>query len=233
MEQLEALPVCSITGKEVLDDTVARTNQGAGTCVGRPFPQIMVKIIEISGSPLASMREARELPRGEIGEIVVRGPVVTREYFRQPEATRAAKIPDDDGFWHRMGDVGYLDEEGALWFCGRKVHIVETAQGRLFTDCCEAIFNEHPRIYRTALVGVGDKPSQRPVIVAEPESGRFPRVRSDVARLIEELRALALSNPLTQHIESFLLHPSLPVDTRHNVKISREKLATWADKQLR
>ena len=229
----ESLPVCSISGREVIRETAPKTRTGAGTCVGKPFPRMELKIIDITHGPIQHLERIRELPPHEIGEILVSGPVVTREYYRQPEATLLAKIPDGDRFWHRMGDVGYLDEQGRLWFCGRKAHVVETEHGRMFTICCEAIFNQHPRIFRSALVGVGEKPDQRPVIIAEPEAGQFPRTTEDQRALQAELRQLALANPLTQHIETILFHPSLPVDIRHNVKIFREKLAPWAEKQLR
>jgi acyl-CoA synthetase (AMP-forming)/AMP-acid ligase II len=228
----ESLPICSISGREVLTQTAAKTRAGAGTCVGRPFPRIRVKIIAITEGPIANLADVRELPSGEIGEIIVQGPVVTREYYRQPDATRAAKISDGPTFWHRMGDVGYLDEAGALWFCGRKAHLVETPQGRLFTICCEAIFNNHPEVFRCALVGIGEKPGQRPVIVVERADGALPAA-SARERFHAELRELARGNPLTRDIESFLCHPALPVDIRHNVKIFRERLAPWAAKQLR
>ena len=222
----EALPVSSITATEVLTRTAAMTRQGAGTCVGRPFPTIRLKIIEIVAGPIRSLAESRELPAGEIGEIIVQGAVVTREYFRQPEATAAAKIPDGDSFWHRMGDVGYLDEAGALWFCGRKSQIVETVEGRMFTDCVEPIFNAHPRVARCALVGIGPRPRQTSAIVVELESGPA----SDA--LGRELRELANTNPNTRSIERFLFYPeSLPVDVRHNTKINREQLAEWAERQ--
>jgi acyl-CoA synthetase (AMP-forming)/AMP-acid ligase II len=139
-----------------------------------------------------------------------------------------AKISDPPGFWHRIGDVGYLDEAGLLWFCGRKAHIVETAQGRMFSVCCEAIFNEHTDVYRTALVGLGSKPRQRPAIVVEPEQGRFPVAQADRDNLREELLDLAAGHELTRQIATVLFHESLPVDTRHNVKINREALAEWA-----
>jgi olefin beta-lactone synthetase len=222
----EALPVSSITATEVLTRTAEMTGQGAGTCVGRPFPTMRLKIIEVAEGPIRSMAEVHELPAGEIGEIIVQGAVVTREYFRRPEATAAAKIPDGEAFWHRMGDVGYLDPSGSLWFCGRKSHIVETGEGRMFTDCVEPIFNSHPRVARCALVGVGQKPRQTPVIVVELESG----LRSDA--LVGELRQLAGSHANTQRIERFLFYPdSLPVDVRHNTKIIREQLAEWAARQ--
>jgi acyl-CoA synthetase (AMP-forming)/AMP-acid ligase II len=246
----EALPVSSISATEVLAQTAAKTRQGAGTCVGRPFPAIRLKIIQIAADAIESLAGARELPPGEIGEIIVQGEVVTREYFRRPEATAAAKIRDGERFWHRMGDVGYVDEAGCLWFCGRKSQIVETTDGPMFTDCVEPIFNDHPRVARCALVGIGSKPRQTPVIVVELEMegaiGRLPdsdRAATKAARrraciqaavgvVIAELRELAKGNANTRTIERFLLYPdSLPVDVRHNTKINREQLAEWASRQ--
>lgn len=220
----EALPVASIGAAEVLNETSAQSRTGAGTCVGRPFRDVEIKIIKIADGLVSSLAEAKELPIRSIGEIIVRSPSATREYFRRPRETALAKVADGDGFWHRMGDVGYLDETGRLWFCGRKAHVVETSQGRMFSVCCEAIFNEHPDVYRSALVGVGPKGQQKPVIIVELEGFR--------GRIDAELRKLALANPLTEQIETFLDHPNFPVDVRHNIKIDRERLARWAAKKL-
>ncbi len=228
----ESLPVASIGGREVLERTAPRTRTGGGTCVGRVFDGIQVKILEITEGAIASMEKASELPPGEIGEIVVSGPSVTREYFQRPEATKLAKIPDGDRFWHRIGDVGYFDDEGLLWFCGRKAHIVETAEGRMFSVCCEAIFENHPDVYRAALVGLGPAPDQKPVIVIEPEPGRSPKSAAERERFTKELLDLGRGSPLTTRVETVLFHESLPVDTRHNVKIQRETLAVWAAGRL-
>ncbi len=228
----ESLPVASIGGAEVLHRTASQTSQGAGTCVGKCFPNVDVKIIEITDGPINSIADASELPVGEIGEIIVRSPSVTREYFQRPEATQLAKISDGNRFWHRIGDVGYFDNEQQLWFCGRKAHIVEVQGERLFSVRCEAIYNEHPKIYRCALVGIGDKPNQRPAIVAEPESGNFPESEVEEKALRAELLAMGAANPLTEQIHDILFHRSLPVDTRHNVKINREALAIWAAPKL-
>lgn len=232
----ESLPIASISGREVLGETAALWRVGKGTCVGKLFPQVRVKIVAITTGPIRNMSETTELPIGQIGEILVQAPSTTREYFRLPEATCNAKIEDESassttGFWHRMGDVGYLDEQGRLWFCGRKAHLVETPQGRLFTIPCEAIFNQHPRVYRSALVGVGPRP-QQPVIIVEPEQGQFPETPAAEAAFREELAALGRASRLTETIESILFHRSLPVDIRHNVKIFREKLGPWAEEQL-
>lgn len=235
----ESLPVASNSGRVVLEETAARSARGEGTCVGTLFPRVWLRIIEITEGPIADVSETKELPPGEIGEIIVKAPSTTREYFRRDDATAAAKIADTreqpDGFWHRMGDVGWLDDQQRLWFCGRKAHIVETAAGRMFTIPCEAIFNEHAKIFRSALVGIGERPHQQPVLIAEPEAGCWPASPADEKTLREELFALGQASPLTDRIEigRILFHRSLPVDIRHNVKIFREKLAPWAAEQLR
>ena len=137
-------------------------------------------------------------------------------------ATRAAKIADGDTFWHRMGDVGYMDEDGRLWFCGRKSHRVQTAEGTLYTIPCEAIFNTHVQVKRSALVGVGKPGQQTPVIVIETEGSVDQKI------LTEELLALGAAHNVTQTIRQVKYHPAFPVDIRHNAKINREQLTKWA-----
>lgn len=231
----ECLPVAAIGGREVLAKTASKTAEGAGTCVGDVFDQMSVKIIKVNFEPISEIQNAEETPNGEIGEIIVRGPVATREYFQRPDGTALAKINDqtENTFWHRMGDVGYIDGDGRLWFCGRKAHIVFTENGPLYSVRSEAIFNQHPEIYRSALVGIGDRQSnsQRPVIVCEPEAGQFPKSAKAKQKMKSELLQQAAQNSLTDAIQDVLFHRSLPVDTRHNVKINREELAVWAAAQ--
>ena len=227
----ESLPVASVTGREVLDHFAERSRRGAGTCVGKPMPQIDLRIIRVTDQPITEWSDNLLVPDNEIGEIVVAGDVVTKQYQGLPKATALAKIRDGDRVWHRMGDVGYLDGQGRLWFCGRKAHRLITEQGTMYTIPCEAVFNEHPDVYRSALVGVGPAGRSRPVIVIEPESGRFPggpRIEALTAELLE----LAGANELTRPIRDVLLHRSLPVDVRHNAKINREELAVWAAERL-
>jgi acyl-CoA synthetase (AMP-forming)/AMP-acid ligase II len=229
----EALPVASIAASEVLSETAARSAEGAGTCVGRKFSGIEWRVIGIDDGPIAAIHHAPELPAGQIGELVVKGPVVTREYVTRVQANPLAKIPEGDAVWHRMGDVGYHDEKGRFWFCGRKAHRVETAAGTMFSVPCEAVLNNHADVYRSALVGVGERGNQRPVAIVEPEEGRWPKRAADRERLLGEVGALAAANELTSGIDDFLVHHSFPVDVRHNAKIFREKLAVWAAQQIR
>jgi acyl-CoA synthetase (AMP-forming)/AMP-acid ligase II len=224
----ECLPVASIGGREILAETAPQSASGRGTCVGRVFAGVEVRIIRATDAVIPNICQAEQLPPGEIGEIIVRSPAATREYFRRPEATAAGKISDGETFWHRMGDVGFLDEQQRLWFCGRRAHIVHTAAGPMYSVCCEAIFDQHPQIYRSALIGLGPVGDERPLIVVEPEGGQFPDTPAAANRLTAELLAIAAANPLTASIQRVLFHRSFPVDTRHNVKINREQLRIWA-----
>jgi acyl-CoA synthetase (AMP-forming)/AMP-acid ligase II len=228
----EALPVTSIGNDEILGETRRRTAAGGGVCVGRPVEGMRVAIIPIRDEAIPTWSDDLPLKPGELGEIAVQGPVVTREYFHRPEATALAKIADParNSFWHRMGDVGYFDAKGRLWFCGRKAHRVITATGTLYTIPCEAVFNAHPQVFRTALVGVGPAGSARPVLCVEL---RPEHRNADRETLRGELLALGQTLPHTRAIQTFLFHPAFPVDIRHNSKIFREKLALWAAKQLR
>jgi acyl-CoA synthetase (AMP-forming)/AMP-acid ligase II len=224
----EALPVASIAASEVLSETIPMTRVGAGVCVGRRFAKVRWKVIRIVDGPIASIADVETLPPGEIGELIVQGPQVTREYVTRVAANRMAKIADPEGVWHRMGDSGYFDENERFWFCGRVAHRVLTAFGPFYPIRCEAIFNQHPEIHRSALVGVGPKGKQRPVIICEPYQPEVIRNRDSKIQLLRELRQLGLANPLTAGISDYLLHPGFPVDIRHNAKIFREKLSVWA-----
>lgn len=226
----EALPVSSIGSREVLDETGAMTGDGHGVCVGRPVPSITLAIIAISDAPVDVWSDDLALPTWEVGEIAVRGPQVSRAYLNRPEATRMAKIPDPDGgVWHRMGDVGYLDASGRIWFCGRKTHRVQTSKGALYTIPVEGVFNTHPKVFRSALVGLGLKGSQQPVLCVELETGTAKGEQELIRR---ELLELGSRYPHTKNIHQILFHPAFPVDIRHNAKIFREKLAVWAQDKL-
>ncbi len=224
----ECLPVASIGSREILAETRSVTAAGGGTCVGKPMPELTVRVISISDDPIEEWNDQITLPTGRIGEIVVKGDVATRAYHHRPDATRAAKIRDGDDVWHRMGDVGYFDETGRLWFCGRKAHRVITRDETLFTVPCEAIFNQHPAVLRSALVGLSTGNEQQPVICIELEASSRNANRDDLAR---ELLTLARTSKLTANIRRVLFHPAFPVDVRHNSKIFREKLAIWAARQ--
>ena len=223
----ESLPIASITAREILAETWEKTRKGKGVCVGRVLPSIEIKTIRTTDEPIELMDESLVLEPYEVGEIIVRGPVVTRAYDNDDRENSLAKIRENDGFWHRMGDLGYFDDQARLWFCGRKGHRVVTKNGTMYTVCCEAIFNEHPEVFRSALVGVGRPGNQIPVLIIERHDGKTAE------DIIPALQQMARENELTATIEHFLVHPGFPVDIRHNAKIFREKLSIWASGKLK
>ena len=229
----EALPVTTIERKEILEDTYKKSQQGYGTCVGRAVPELEFKIIIITDDPIHQWDDSLELAHGKIGEIAVKGPWVTQNYFKRDKATRLAKIKDHgNAFWHRMGDVGYIDDQNRLWFCGRKSQRVRTTNGTLFTIQCEGVFNTHPKVKRSALVGVGETENQKPVIIIEPEHLNDLANDSVHKAFINELLELGSQCDHTLEIRDILIHPKFPVDIRHNAKIFREKLAQWATRKV-
>ena len=218
----EALPVSSISATEVLEQTAVRTQKGEGTCVGRPLPNVLVRIVEPTDGPIATIEKVVDLPAGSIGEIIVQGASVTRGYDYLPEADADSKIVDGAELWHRMGDMGWLDDSERLWFCGRKIERVMTEVGAMYTDCCEAVFNAHPRVYRSALI---DLCQGRPAIVIEPEKSAFPESPDERMSFIKSLRVLGRKNKQTVAIKDFFFEANFPVDVRHNAKIHRLSLA--------
>lgn len=284
----EALPVSSISAAEIFRIRAKHESRGAerpalvrvagaanmadqsgifrktfspgGTCVGRPVPGVSVKIIALHEGPIVSFDDVLELPHGEVGEIIVAGPVVTKNYDAQPAATAAAKIKIPNGdfprsgevsatsdslgtchidvgpsstataaLWHRMGDCGYFDADGLLWFCGRKVERVETRDGVLFTEPCEQVFRSEAGVALCALIGLGRRPAQTPAIVIELECRSLSSSQKNAfaARLL----TLAKADSATRMISHFYFHPKFPVDVRHNAKIHRLTLAKWAATQ--
>lgn len=229
----EALPVASISASEVLNETARRSAEGAGICVGKRFSGIQWKVIRIDDGPLDQMDQVEEVPLGEIGELIVRGPVVTRQYVTRLEANAAHKIQDGEDIWHRMGDVGYLDDHERFWFCGRKSQRVLHVRGTLYTVPIESIINQHEHVYRSALVGFGALGRQVAVVVVEAWPEFRPSSHKEEVQLIAELWDIVKSHKLTRFVREILLHPALPVDIRHNSKIFREQLAEWAEENLR
>jgi olefin beta-lactone synthetase len=225
----EALPSTEMGSREHLQGLWDMTEQGAGICVGYALPGVELKIIEIVDGPIDSIEETSELPKAEVGEILVRGKHVSPEYYLDPESTRKNKVPDPEGDWHRFGDTGYIDEEGKLWVCGRVSQRVKADSGNVFPLLVEPLFDAHPKVRRCGLVGVPGPAGELPVLCVEVERDVG---KNELAGLHQELLALAADSEVANKIHAVLFKRRLPVDPRHNSKIERRHLAKWAARQL-
>lgn len=196
----EVLPITSIESEEILGETSAGSARGAGTCIGRPVPGTRVRIIPVTDGPLAHLHAAAALPAGHVGEILVEGESVSPRYHDAPRSDALHKVletrPDAAALaWHRTGDLGCLDDRGRLWFCGRTSQRVRAAGGDLYTVRCEGVFNAHPLVRRSALVGIGPAGAQRPVVCVESDVPADSPAWQD---LVAELRALAADHVPTR-----------------------------------
>jgi acyl-CoA synthetase (AMP-forming)/AMP-acid ligase II len=216
----EALPVASIGSDELL------ALPEHGICVGRPVPDVDVALIRVTDEPIAAMSDDLLVGPGEVGEVVVRGPVVSPAYADRPEATAVAKLDWDGQVAHRMGDLASWDADGRLWFAGRTAHVVHTASGPMYSVPCEEVFNLHASVRRSALVGVGPRGQAEPVLCVQVEEGVTPS-----PGLTAELLALGAADPRTAAIRRVLYKDAFPVDIRHNSKIDRPQLGRWAAEQ--
>ncbi len=233
----ECLPVSCISGKAVLSETAVLSQQGHGTCVGEVVPSVEVKIIRPSKDAIPDLREAEILENGSIGEIIVSGPIVTARYFQSAKETARTKIyqPTDSGaikLWHRIGDMGYLDRDKRLWFCGRVSHAININGQDHYSIPCEAIFNQHPEVKRSALIELNCKKQQCLGIVIERKDKKILKGKRKI-QFESELTILAKSFPHTSSIDSFFYAKTFPVDVRHNIKIDRLKLRDIYNHQLR
>ncbi len=252
----ESLPLTKIASQDLLT-TSDITDNGGGICVGKPVKGVDISIIEITEQPIDVWHNSLVLPTNSIGEIVVKGDMVSQQYYRRQSATLQAKIQDTceqegsvsggsvqgdsaqgdstqniNSVRHRMGDLGYIDEQGLLWMCGRKAHRVETETNVFFSIPCERIFNTHSDVKRTALVGVTMMNKTVPLLCIELTDDAKNIKTFDESALLAQLKVIALSNKQTSAIAHFLMHENFPVDIRHNAKIFREQLAAWAQEAL-
>ena len=221
----EALPIAYISAQEVIQNTYTLTLQGKGTCVGHALPGVQIRIIPIKDEALAQLPD--ELPIGKVGEIAVCAPYISKSYLNDSSATAKAKISDNGHIWHRMGDLGYKDDQGRLWFCGRKAERVICQDRTFYTDCCEAIFNAHKAVARSALIAFEKEGQIVPAIVIELKRKLSAFQRKN---LLQELRELAQTVATTQEISHFGFYKKFPVDVRHNAKIHRLTLTRYFKK---
>lgn len=208
-----------INTDEIISETAKFTDQGFGICLGRPVEGIRAEIISLRNEPIEKWEESLLLPDGDMGEIVLTGPLAGQHFFEKPEIDKLLKIKDNTSLWHRTGDMGWRDNKGRIWFCGRKDHRVFTENRDLFPVPCESVFKTHPAVLRCALLGEGVPPKQKPVMLVQLEPGA-KSVNQDQLR--RELLQIAGKNIMTREIKTIRIVKDIPVDDFHRTKIRRE-----------
>jgi acyl-CoA synthetase (AMP-forming)/AMP-acid ligase II len=128
-----------------------KTKRKLGSCGLPAAPEVhKLRIVDESG---------KELPPGQSGEIVKQSPAVMRGYYKNPAATSEAL---KDG-WLYTGDLGYLDENGFLYFVDRKKDMIKRGDENVSAEEVERVLNAHPAIAESAVIGVPDPIRQEEV----------------------------------------------------------------------
>jgi olefin beta-lactone synthetase len=223
----EAEPVAHIAAGERLEAVNADRPKAPGFCAGRPVERVWAKVIRIHAGPVELGEDGWagwELPRGEIGELVVTGDHVGKDYYKNERAVRENKIVDSKGtVWHRMGDTGSLDPEGRFWIAGR-VHSTIRRGGELVHPQLveQAALGDDPRIQRLAALGLPDPVLGEKVVLViqiRPRDERGEVATQLFIDVTARLAAVGLKADVTT-----LTPRELPVDPRHNSKIDYGRL---------
>jgi len=226
----EAPVVSTLGSHKIVAETQIKTERGFGLCQGKEIDGLKMRVIEVNDRPIDNWSDDLLVDKGGIGELVICGESVSRQYYNDTKNDALQKIPDGKFMWHRTGDIGWLDTHGNFWFCGRKQDRVTISEDEtLYTIPCEAVFMQHERVYRCIIVGVGPIPYQTPVLIIElapGDSGKY------ISTLTHELLDLAQSYPHTGNIKNILFRKCFPVHSLYHQKINRKQLTIWAAKKL-
>ncbi|MDR2200667.1 MAG: AMP-binding protein [Puniceicoccales bacterium] len=218
----ECLPICSISGEEILGEVRPLQENGAGTCLGFPVDDIEIRIIAVEEGVVDTLDESKILPLGFIGEIIVSGENVTESYDQLPQQTVLAKIHWEGKIWHRTGDLGFWDQKGRLWFCGRKTErVIDGKNEEYYPDCIEPLFHKYSAVERSALIKIEVNGKTRPAIAILPKKDQYPFFCWQKRAFRRKLQDLAQCFPKTTPIRDFFFFRKFPVDPRHNAKIHR------------
>jgi len=125
---------------------------------GRPLPPVQLRI----------MRDNRQAPPGEPGEIFLQGPTITPGYVDRPEATAQAF---QDG-WFATGDIGYLDKDGYLFVLDRRADLIISGGENVYPAEIESVLQSHPAVMEAGVCGQADPQwGQVPVAFVVPSGG--------------------------------------------------------------
>src|SRR5919197_2861039 len=178
---------------------------------GRATPHVQIEIRDDQGRPLP--------PRTE-GEICLRGPKLTKGYWKDPEKTRASFYGD----WFRTGDVGFLDDEGFLYITDRKKDMIISGGENIASSEVERVIYQLPEVREVAVVGVPDERwGERPVAVVILREGKqldYPTLARHCRNCLAGFKV-----PKELHIRN-----SLPRNPSGKVlkRVLREELARFA-----
>ena len=201
----EAEPISGIEARDML---AAMQGPAEGVCVGRPVPEVEVRILRPHDGSIAELA-GWEVARGETGEVAVTGAHVLAGYLNDPQAELRNKIDDGGRVWHRTGDAAWLDDEGRLWLMGRIAERVQRDGRVWWGGAAELRALQVECIRHAAYLGIADAArGQRAILCVETASGTLSA--ADRERLIAALAPVP--------VDEVRVFRTIPRDPRHASK---------------
>jgi len=219
----EAEPVAHIEATERFAAHAAAGRNRRGYCVGRPADCVECRVIRLEKGPVDLSRggwEEWQVAPGEVGELVVAGDHVCKDYYNNRKAVRQNKIADDDEVWHRMGDTGFFDADGRFWIAGRTHSTIRRAGEYVHPQLVERVAAEGTS-WQVAAVGCEDEElGQKVVLVVFPRGDTVDRTGLEARLTLARIEV----------DEIVVVNRALPVDPRHNAKIDYGALRRQIEK---
>lgn len=216
----EVEPIAHIRADEILGGAVKKE----GVNVGNISEDLEYKFIKIYKSDI-ELRESGwdkwEIKKGEVGELVVSGFHVCRDYYNNPEAVKSSKIIESDGkVWHRTGDLAYMDEDDNLWIVGRVHNVILRANKYLFPVQAEILLKKLPFVRQAAFLGVKDEVLGEKACVVISLKESFST--TDDSEHIGQVRDFLIENKIP--VDEVKIIGEIPMDPRHHSKVEYSKL---------
>lgn len=216
----EVEPIAHIEAKEMLCDEGKRQGVNVGRISGDleyKFIRIWRKNIELG----AQGWQEWEVGSGKIGELVVSGAHVCENYYNNIEAFKSTKIKEVNGqIWHRTGDVGVLDERGALWLVGRVHNTIVRANEYLFPVHAEILLKRLDFVRQAAFLGIEDsRLGEKACAAFSLKDGFDPE---NLEQYISAIKNLLGENKIP--VDEVHLVKEIPMDPRHHSKVEYSKL---------
>jgi len=215
----EVEPMAHIEATEMLTSAFGEDPEivEEGVNVGHISDELRYKFIHIVRGDITLPGKGwadLEVAAGEVGEFIVTGDHVCRDYYNNPEAFRKSKIVDQDGsVWHRTGDLGRLDKGGNLWIVGRIHNVIERGGRYFFPVRAEVILKRLAFVENGAFLGLPD-----PALVAR--NAVVLQLRQDATldgTAIAEAKRLLAKNGIP--VDSLYAVEEIPMDPRHHSKV--------------
>ncbi len=200
-------------------EELAVMESDGGYLVGKPVLECEVIIVRLAEQSTYTESDilTSEVPNGSIGEIVVSGKHVLKQYIDNPKATAESKIPrDNELVWHRTGDLGYLDEDGNIWLTGRDKDLLHYEGNEVQNYPIEKQIDKIDGVTRGAIIQC----QRSIVLVLETDNDMAVSLKGKLTEIIDPI--------CISEVNVFVVD-KMPVDGRHNSKVDRPLLRQQID----